>query len=214
MQDIIPIVLQFYPQLAKWLCDDNSTNIEHNINMAIQSIQGSDSLVTVAGLNLILNNADQSANLKIQFAKIVRDQEENIRLNNLNDIKALLTTVVSSNHTQTSSSPSWQTKILSVVPILSVMVLLMFTLTLWYVLTHSAIGNFAAGMVGTLGTMAMTVIAYWFGSSLGSTQKSEMIHQMANNPVILSNQSNTSQNYNTRFIGFRGSSQNDPKQTK
>jgi hypothetical protein len=214
MQDIIPIVLQFYPQLAKWLCDDTTMSIENAIIDAIKSIQGSGTAVTVDSLNLIINNQDEAANLKLQFAKIIRDQEEVMRQDNLNDIKTLLATATTSTQASSPPTPSWQTKFLSVVPILSVMVLLMFSLTLYYVLTHSEIGNFAAGMVGTLGTMTMTVIAYWFGSSLGSTQKSEMIHQMANNPVILSNQGNSPQNFNARFIGSREALINTVKQAK
>jgi hypothetical protein len=41
-----------------------------------------------------------------------------------------------------------------------------------------------------------------------------MIHQMANNPVILSNQGNSPQNFNARFIGSREALINTVKQAK
>ena len=171
------VALDLAPELARWLFGPGSAPVVTAVQDAIGAVTGStDPDVQVARV------ADPAVatTLRVQLAQIAAQAAVAADAAQVAAITAVLADVAGARAqtlalVQSGSALSWGA------PVVSVVVLVTFGLVVSLVLFRTPPAGSEVVLnvlLGTLGAMATSVVAYWVGSSVGSVRKDDRLARM------------------------------------
>jgi len=175
---LIPLLLKLAPDLARWIGGSRAEDVVNRAGSALRDVLGTDD---PAAAEAAIADPAKAAELRIRLAEIAAAEHQAERQADLDEVKATLAdTANARNQTvelaRTGSAIAWGA------PIVSTIVLTGFAAMLHTVLTQSlpaGAEQMANLLLGTLATMAVTVVGYWCGSSAGSRAKDATIAEAA-----------------------------------
>ena len=174
MLALIPLLIQFIPDIARWIEGDAAGNVAQKVADVAQSVLGTTDPAAAATLL-----ADQSkvSDLRIALAKIGADVERaKLDAQTAAITAALADTANARQQTvdlaKSGSSIAWGA------PVVSIICLGLFGYGMWVVF-HAVPGDTTqaqTGIIEALKQLPIAVVMYWLGSSRSSQSKDEMIY--------------------------------------
>jgi len=163
-------VIGVLPEAARWVFgnDQASKTAQTAAQAAIASVTGTSDLAGVQAV--VTADPEKAVELRVALARITAEHEQAMRVAHLADIADARRQTV--DLATTGSWLAWGA------PIVSVLVLLTFGLIVGLTLTRSMPSGsepILNVLLGTLSAMAMSVVSYWVGSSVGSARKGEYL---------------------------------------
>lgn len=174
---LLPLVLNLAPEIAKWLFGDTAAAVTSKVTAAVSAVTGTtDQTAAFAALE---TNPQAVSDLRVKLAEIAAEHDHQAAAAAAAALSARLADVSSARQqtidlARTGSSVAWGA------PVVSLVVLISFGISLYAVLTHTLPAGsetVANVMLGTLGSLAAGVVSYWVGSSAGSDSKTEMLYR-------------------------------------
>ena len=183
MPAILPLLLSIAPDLARWLFGARG---EATVTLAAQAVQAATGTGDPDAARAALEaDASKMTELRISLARIAADAEAAERKAALDELAERLADTADARR-QTIALAQGGSNIAWAAPIVTAIVLVSFGAMLTLVLTAAipeANKEIANIMLGTLGGMASTAVAYWLGSSAGSARKDEALRAAAQPPA-------------------------------
>lgn len=163
-----PVFKSKHPKLAEFI-ENKAPNILNAIGGVLPE-KGALGIVK----NLITSDSSLSSEDKAEAAKLLLDAQE-LELQDMANARSREVAIVTSEHAPLLN------KIIQ--PVLALMILGSCFL-FWYFMLFTDIPKdkevMIAGVTGSLTTLSMGVVGYYFGSSTGSKAKQDMIDKMSN----------------------------------
>jgi len=184
MLPLIPILASLAPTVASWIFGDKTGKAVETVSTIVREQLGTDNPDAVQ--QAIASNPELAAQLRLALikaeaeererqAQIERERQQQQHdqfLAELRDVQDARSQTVKL--AETHSPIAWG------VVVVSTIVLMAFGVMLYVVIakaTPAAESMSAQLLLGMLGSMATSVVAYWVGSSRGSEQKNAWIQQ-------------------------------------
>lgn len=178
MPALIPLLLSVAPTVAEWLLGDKTGTAVAKVTDIAKQVLGVDSP------DAIERAIATDPNLALQFKMQIIQAASDARRADLDELKAQLADVQSA-RAQTTALAQVHSPIAYGAVVVSILVLAAFGLGLYGIVKQEVPAgsrDLANILLGTLATMAVSVVSYWVGSSAGSAQKNHLVESLVKNP--------------------------------
>jgi hypothetical protein len=175
---LAPLLIRLVPDLAQSLGGDRASAVVAQAGAVLRQVLGTDD---PAKVEAAVADPAKAAEVQIALARLAFDERAAERQAELDALRAEFADTASA-RTQTVALAQAGSAIAWGAPIVSGIVLGGFAAMLHTVLTQSlpaGAEQMANLLLGTLATMAVTVVGYWCGSSAGSRAKDTTIAEAA-----------------------------------
>ncbi|MGI4798261.1 MAG: hypothetical protein ACRYF2_05285 [Janthinobacterium lividum] len=168
------VALDLAPELGQWLFGPGAGTTVAAVQTAVQAVTGSDD----AGVQLqALTDPDLARTLRVQLAGIAAARSVAASKSAQDQLMARLADVANARATtvqlaQSHSPLSWGAAIVSVVVLTTFAGVMIMSLLRTIPESAAPVVNV---LLGSLTTMATSVVSYWVGSSIGSVRKDAKI---------------------------------------
>lgn len=168
------IALDLAPELGQWLFGPGAGTTVAAVQTAVQAVTGSDD----AGAQLqALADPDLARTLRVQLAGIAAARSAAASKSSQDQLMARLADVANARATtvqlaQSNSPLSWGAAIVSTVVLVTFAGVMVMSLLRTIPESAAPVVNV---LLGSLTTMATSVVSYWVGSSIGSVRKDARI---------------------------------------
>jgi VIT1/CCC1 family predicted Fe2+/Mn2+ transporter len=172
---LLPFALSLVPQLGRWLAGEDGARVGTAAADIVATVTGA-STPEYAEAALAADPALRGQ-LTVQLAQIAAEREAAAHAAQLEALRATLADVAGARR-QTVQLARAGSPMAYGAPVVSIIVLLAFGGVMWMAMFQpiprgsEAILNI---LLGTLATMAVSVVSYWVGSSAGSAEKNRLL---------------------------------------
>ena len=183
MLPLIPLALQFLPQLAQWLIPSNpkASAIAEQVSTVIAAVTGTADPTAVAAA---LKDPTMAANLQIQLAQIHADQVKAEAEERKSELQMIVDDTKSARDRDvaflTAGKHNTRSDILAAGTVIGLIVCIL-------VVSILPVGQLAFGIISTVagifGSCMKDVFSFEFGSSRQSENKTSIIANMAQNTI-------------------------------
>ena len=181
MGALIPLAISIAPEIAKWLFGDGAA-VQKTTAAVAQVVEAATGAKDgAAQADIIARDPKIAMQLRVQLAQIAAQAEADARKQDIDTLSAQLADTAGA-RAQTIALAQARSGIAWGAPVVSFIVLATFGIVMGMALTVSVPEQSTAivnVLLGSLATMATSVVSYWVGSSAGSARKDEHIARLA-----------------------------------
>ncbi len=175
MTPLLSLVISLVPQIAQSLSGPDAASVIRTISMLVSKATGCED--PAQQCSIIQQNSGVSEALQCQLAVLAEVLNENSGKDMSEEVLAQVSAAITANQ-QSFLVSRRETVVALGAAVVSAMVIVLFGLVMMIVLTHmmpSGSETSSNVLLGSLATMATSVVSYWVGSSASSARKDETI---------------------------------------
>ncbi len=187
MGALIPLAITVAPELARWMFGGSAAKTTAAVTQAVQTVTGTTDADAAA--SVLSRDPALAVQLRVQLAQIAASAQAEADSAQLDTLKTSFADIANA-RTQTVTLTSQHSPIAYGAPIISVVVLLTFGITMSVALTKAmppGSETILNMLLGTLAAMATSVVSYWVGSSVGSLNKDRRLAQLQDQTIAAAN---------------------------
>ena len=177
MLPLIPLAISLAPEIGKWLFGAKGQEVATAAAQVVQTVTGTTD--EAVAQQVIARDPQAAATVRLQLAQLAAQTEQAARQAELDTLRTQLQDVAGA-RTQTVDLARAGSRVQWAPVIVSMCVLITFGVVMWAALTRTlpqGSETILNVLLGTLATMASSVVGYWVGSSAGSAQKNDLLYR-------------------------------------